>query len=437
MHDFEKTAQEEGAEWHDLQTKRADYFLWLTGPCPSIWFNTPVQPGFQQEALAKPTNMPVEEVDLMVVSALSLVKLRAHYSMKFKPILRPPRLVLPEVVNEDIPEVPADNRHRRKALKVEWIRRFHECRSLEEFRECASRLGYPIDFFSLGGSSGKEWTTADLASPNAVHRRLEILTERYPFVCCFTAASRVIWMKAQPWYTGYKGSDAEIANNVRRTLSEGALGKAHGGADPPKWMSDLALSLFGSPLAELYVYVKEGGEATRSMLDTIVSPHDQHGYPAPRDVWSAKRYHDALKDLVPAIQAALLHGELGTVWSDVGDTGGDGSTTEARKAWCSSLSPSNRRLRTALILGYPPGGSVMVGPTPSLQDLYMTDQAGRRRPARNLMSFLLAEREATDSTALSETVRRFSQWCLEANRAIARDAWPAVLERVRTTGMDD
>ena len=101
------------------------------------------------------------------------------------------------------------------------------------------------------------------------------------------------------------------------------------------------------------------------------------------------------------------------------------------------LRPSNRRLRTALILGYPPGGSVMVGPTPSLQDLYMTDQAGRRRPARNLMSFLLAEREATDPTALSATVRRFSQWCLEANRAIARDAWPAVLERVRTTGMDD
>jgi len=158
----------------------------------------PVQPGIQQVALARPTDMPVEEVELMVVSALTLVKLRNHYSMKFKPMLRPPRSELPEVLGEDIPEEPILNRAQRKALKVEWIRRFHECRSLEEFKECASRLGYPIEFFSGGSSTGKQWTTADLPSPNAVYRRLEILNERYPFVCCFTTASRVMWMKAQP-----------------------------------------------------------------------------------------------------------------------------------------------------------------------------------------------------------------------------------------------
>jgi hypothetical protein len=380
--------------------------------------------------------MTEEEIECIVTSAVMFVKLRAHYSMKFKPILRPPRLELPEVIEGGIPEEPVPNRIQRNALKVEWIRRFHECRSLVEFRECASRLGYPIEFFSLGGSSGKRWTTADLASPNSVYRRLEVLTERYPFVCCFTTESRVMWMRAQPWFGDYKGSNAIIAGNIRDSLSNGALGKARG-FGPPKWMSDLALPLFGSPLVELFVYAREGGEARRDMLGTIVAPHDPDGYPAPRDVWGRKKYHDALADLVPAIQAALLHGELGSVWSDVGDTGGDESTTTARKTWYGSLSFSNRRLRTALILGYPPGGSVMVGPTPSLQDLYLTDQAGRRRPARNLMDFLLAERAAQDPPALSETVRRFSQWSLEAHRAIARDSWPAVLERVHTTGIDD
>lgn len=80
----------------------------------------------------------------------------------------------------------------------------------------------------------------------------------------------------------------------------------------------------------------------------------------------------------------------------------------------------------------------MVGPTPSLQDLYVTDQAGGRRIARDVMSFLLAERNARSPEALSATTRRFAQWCFESGRETARDSWPAELERLGpTTGIGD
>jgi hypothetical protein len=274
-----------------------------------------------------------------------------------------------------------------------------------------------------------------LISPNAIFRRLEILTEKYPYVCCFTNESRVKWLKAQPWFADYKGSEAQVADNIRGLLTAGALGRDLHGNDPLPWMRNLPLFLFSSPLAELYVFAWEGGATTRHILDVIVAPYAPDGYPAPRDVWSKARYHTALTDLIPAIQQGLRSGELGSVWSDCGDTGGPVPTTAQRKAWYNSLSASNRRLRTAVILGYPPGGSVMAGPTPSLQDLYVTDQAGGRRSPRDVMSFLMAERAASD---LSATARRFANWCFESGRTTARDSWPAMLERHEpATGIGD
>jgi hypothetical protein len=438
MNDFEITAREEGlAVWPNTQAKRADFLLWLTGPCPQIWFNTPVHADVRQQALVTPTDMTLEEIDRIVTSALTLVRLRAQYSLKFKHFLRPPRVTDSEVLREEDQTAPLGRRLRAE-LKIEWIRRFHEVRSLDEFRECTARLNYPYNFFSCGDGGGRRWTTADLVSPNAIHRRLEILTEKYPYVCCFTNESRVKWLKAQPWFANYKGSEAQVADNIRGLLANGALGRDLHGNDPLPWMRNLPLFLFSSPLAELYVFAWEGGAACRHMLDVIVTPHAPEGYPAPRDVWCRARYHSALTDLVPVIQDGLRSGELGSVWSDAGDTGGPELTTAQRKAWYQSLSASNRRLRTAVILGYPPGGSVMVGPTPSLQDLYVTDQAGKRRPPRNVMRFLMTERAAADSSALSDAARCFAEWCFESDRTTSRDSWPALLERRGpANGIDD
>jgi hypothetical protein len=435
--DFEIAAREEGINaWHNIQAKRNDYILWLTGPCPKVWFNTPTHPDNPQDVLAKPTDITSDEIDRIATAALTLVRLRGHYSEKFKSFLRPPRVENPAVLREEDP-LPRVDRRQRAALKLEWIRRFHECRSLEEFRECTALLGYPHDFFSKAESTGKQWTTGDLISPNAVYRRLEILSDKYPYVCCFTNESRVIWMKAQPWFSNYKGREAIVADNIRAALTNGALGRSSHGKGPLPWMSNLALPLFSSPLAELYVYAWERGADAQHILDVITAPYVE-AYPARRDVWSNKKYHPALTDLAPVITAGLRTGELGSVWSDSGDTGGSDLTTTNRIAWYASLTPSNRRLRVALILGYPPGGSVMVGPTPSLQDLYVTDQAGGRRIARDVMSFLLAERNARSPEALSETTRRFAQWCFESGRETARDSWPAELERLGpTTGIGD